>query len=373
MMKTDKIGLYVHIPFCVKKCNYCDFCSFSGLSQDIKDSYVDQLCREILAYKEKCISVDTIFFGGGTPTLLAVEDMMKITAAIKEAFYVDEDAEFTMEANPGTTARDTLRGFIDCGVNRFSIGLQTIHEKELKKLGRIHTYNDFIETYSDIRDLGITNINVDLMYGIPCQTMDSFEETLYEVSKLSPEHLSVYGLILEEGTPFFDYKEDLPVPSEDTECDMYELACKILFKNGYSHYEISNYAKPGYESRHNKKYWNSKEFIGVGLSAYSYLDGKRFGNTKDLGKYLIGNGFSEYCDNIDPEAEKYEYAMLALRLGEGISLSEYKKLFSEDFLSGREEIISRLSSGGYVNINNDRLSLTEKGFYVSNYIITELL
>ena len=373
MMKTDKKGLYVHIPFCVKKCNYCDFCSFSGLPVNTKNSYIDQICLEILSYREKRISIDTIFFGGGTPTLLSVEDLRKITAAIRETFYIDENAEFTMEANPGTTTRDALQGFIDCGVNRFSIGLQTIHEKELKKLGRIHTYEDFLRTYTELRDLGITNINVDLMYGIPYQTMDSFEKTLSEVSKLKPEHLSVYGLILEEGTPFFDCKEDLPIPKEDTECDMYELACKILEQSGYSHYEISNYAKPGYESRHNKKYWNSQEFIGVGLSAYSYLDGKRFGNTKDLWKYLSGSGFSEYCDIIDPETEKYEYAMLALRLREGISLSEFRELFSEDFLSGREETISRLSSGGYVNINNDRLSLTEKGFYVSNYIITELL
>ena len=372
-MKTDKKGLYVHIPFCVKKCNYCDFCSFSDLSQDIRNSYIDQLCREILSYKGQEIIIDTIFFGGGTPTLLSVNDVNKITDTIRETFSIDSDVEFTMEANPGTTSRERLQGFIECGVNRFSIGLQTIHEKELKKLGRIHTYKDFLKTYSDLRELGIKNINVDLMYGIPYQTIDSFEETINAVLKLNPEHLSVYGLILEEGTPFFNYKEDLPIPLEDTECDMYELACKVLSQNEYSHYEISNYSKLGYESRHNKKYWNSKEFIGVGLSAYSYLDGKRFGNTKDLRKYLSGNGISEYCDNIDLESEKYEYAMLALRLSEGISLPGYQRLFSEDFLSGREEIISRLSLGGYVNINNDRLSLTEKGFYVSNYIITELL
>ncbi len=373
MMKTDKKGLYVHIPFCVKKCNYCDFCSFSGLDSGERESYIDQICREILTYKGQDISVDTVFFGGGTPTLLSVEDMRKITGAIRETFSFDENIEFTMEANPGTTSLDSLCGFIKCGVNRFSIGLQTIHEKELKKLGRIHSYEDFLKTYSELRTLGINNINVDIMYGIPHQTMESFRETLKTVLELGPEHLSIYGLILEEGTPFFECSNELPLPSEDTECDMYELACSLLSQYGYNHYEISNYAKPEFESRHNKKYWNSKEFIGVGLSAYSYLDGKRFGNTKNLQKYLDGSGISEYCDIIDPDAEKYEYAMLALRLSEGISLSEYKKLFSEDFLSGREEIISRLSLGGYVTINNGRLSLTEKGFYVSNYIITELL
>ena len=373
MMKTDKIGLYVHIPFCVKKCNYCDFCSFSGISADIKAKYIDKLCQEILSYKNRSLSVDTIFFGGGTPTLLSIDDMQNIVDAIGEAFAIDGDAEFTMEANPGTTTREKLLGFVKCGVNRFSIGLQTIHENELKTLGRIHTYDDFLKTYSDLRSIGISNVNVDIMYGIPHQTMESFVATLNTVSDLSPEHISVYGLILEEGTPFFANSSRLPLPSEDTECDMYYLACDLLKNRGYHHYEISNYAKPGLESRHNKKYWTEKEFIGVGLSAYSYLDGERFGNTKDLQKYLCGSGISEFSERIDIETRKYEYVMLALRLSDGISLSEYKDLFSEDFTSGREETIARLASGGYINSNNDSISLTEKGFYVSNYIITELL
>ena len=372
-MKTDKIGLYVHIPFCVRKCNYCDFCSFSGIIEDVKTKYIDKLCEEILSYKSRKISVDTIFFGGGTPTLLSVEDVKKIANAIDEAFVVDKDVEFTMEANPGTTNIENLEGFIKCGVNRFSVGLQTIHKNELKTLGRIHAYEDFLKTYSDLRSLGITNVNVDIMYGIPHQTMESFESTLNTVLNLSPEHVSIYGLILEEGTPFFANSSKLPLPSEDAECDMYYRACNLLSKRGYSHYEISNYAKPGCESRHNKKYWNSKEFVGVGLSAYSYLDGERFGNTRDLQKYLDGIGISEFRESIDIESQKYEYVMLALRLSEGVSLPEYKNLFSEDFTSGREKVISRLASGGYININDDSISLTEKGFYVSNYIITELL
>lgn len=372
-MKTDKKGLYVHIPFCVKKCNYCDFCSFSGLGTDEKNAYIDALCREILSYKEKGIVVDTVFFGGGTPTLLSVEDMRKITSAINISFSVEKDAEFTVEANPGTTSYEKLSGFIDCGVNRFSIGLQTIHENELKMLGRIHTYNDFLTTYNDLKSLGIKNVNVDIMYGIPCQTIESFDKTLNEIASLAPAHLSVYGLILEEGTPFFDSSSKLPLPTEDAECDMYSHACEVLREYGYMHYEISNYAKPGYESEHNKKYWNCKEFVGVGLSAYSYLNGKRFGNTKDINKYIRGEGISEYCDIVNFDDEKYEYAMLALRLREGISLSEYKELFSEDFISGREEIISSLSNSGYIHVGSERISLTEKGFYVSNYIITELL
>lgn len=373
MMKTDKIGLYVHIPFCVKKCNYCDFCSFSGIAHDVKTKYIDKLCQEILSYKSRDISVDTIFFGGGTPTLLSVDDMQKVVSAIGEAFTICSDVEFTMEANPGTTTPEKLEGFIKCGVNRFSIGLQTIHENELKTLGRIHTYEDFLRTYFDLRSLGISNINVDIMYGIPDQTIKSVEATLNSVLCLGPEHMSVYGLILEEGTPFFENSSKLSLPAEDAECDMYYLACELLRNSGYHHYEISNYAKPGCESRHNKKYWNEKEFIGVGLSAYSYLDGERFGNTKDLQKYLCGSGISEFYENIDMESQKYEYVMLALRLSDGISLSEYRDLFSEDFTFGREDVIARLASGGYINIDNDGISLTEKGFYVSNYIITELL
>ena len=372
-MKTDKKGLYVHIPFCIKKCNYCDFCSFSGLSVDEKNAYINALCDEIASYKGQGITIDTIFFGGGTPTLLTVCDMKKITDSIKETFIIDDNLEFTMEANPGTTNYEKLYGFVKSGVNRFSIGLQTIHEKELKKLGRIHTYDDFLKTYNDLRKLGIDNINVDLMYGIPHQTKDSFMQTLRSVCEISPEHLSVYGLILEEGTPFFDSVTDLSLPPEDAECDMYDLACQILKEYGYEHYEISNYAKPGYESSHNIKYWTCSEFIGVGVSAYSYLDGKRFGNTKDLSKYISKLGISEYTDMVDFQAEKYEYCMLALRLKKGISLSEYHRLFAEDFLVGREDVLSRLSVAGYVSKESDRISLTEKGFYVSNYIITELL
>ena len=372
-MKTDKKGLYVHVPFCIKKCNYCDFCSFSGLSADEKNAYINALCDEIISYKGLGISIDTIFFGGGTPTLLTVGDIKKIVDTIKASFIVDEDAEFTMEANPGTTNYEKLEGFVKNGVNRFSIGLQTIHEKELEKLGRIHTYDDFLKTYNDLRKLGIHNINIDLMYGIPHQTKESFMQTLRSVCEISPEHLSVYGLILEEGTPFYNSVSELSLPSEDSECDMYDLACQVLAKYGYVHYEISNYAKSGYESRHNMKYWACSEFIGVGASAYSYLDGKRFGNTRDIYKYIEKLGISEYTDTVDFESEKYEYCMLALRLKRGISLSEYHRLFSEDFMVGREDVISRLVDSGYINNECDSISLTEKGFYVSNYIITELL
>jgi len=260
------------------------------------------------------------------------------------------------------------------GVNRLSIGLQSIHENELKMLGRIHNFDDFEKVYRYARDAGINNINVDLMYGIPEQTMESFEATLSKIMVLSHEHISLYGLILEEGTPFFDYRHNLALPSEDQECDMYYLAAKLLRDNGYCHYEISNYAKDGRECRHNIKYWRCDEYIGVGLSAYSFFDGKRFGNTNLPEKYLsenyAGHSYEETTDN---SSLAYEYVMLGLRTAEGISLDEYKAKFGCDFLANREAIIEKLIQDGYAMLNEGKLYLSEKGFYVSNSILTELI
>lgn len=372
-MKTKQIGLYVHIPFCVKKCNYCDFCSFADVDKDTRSAYINKMCKEIESYKDKKISIDTIFFGGGTPTLLSADELAKIVRSIKNTFTVSDNVEFAMEANPGTTTRDKISEFVKLGVNRFSIGLQSIHENELKKLGRIHSFDDFKRTLRDMRAEGITNINVDLMYGIPDQTKETFCETLKEVTALSPEHLSVYGLILEEGTPFFDMGNSLILPSEDDECDMYSLAAELLSQNGYSHYEISNYAKPGLESKHNLKYWKDQEYIGVGVSAYSYFEGRRYGNTKNISEYISSDSPIAYDEPIDPDEEKYEYVMLALRLKGGFSSEDYKKRFGEDFISGREETIKEFVDRGYMSVADDRISLTENGFYVSNYILTELL
>lgn len=372
-MKTNQIGLYVHIPFCVRKCNYCDFCSFAGVDKDTRSAYINKMCEEIESYKDKEIAIDTIFFGGGTPTLLSPTEFSRIVKSIKNTFSVSDDVEFAMEANPGTTNRAKISELVKLGVNRFSIGLQSIHGNELKKLGRIHDFEDFKKAFNDMRAEGIANINVDLMYGIPEQTKETFRETLKKVTEISPEHLSVYGLILEEGTPFFDMKGELKLPSEDEECDMYSLASEFLSRNGYSHYEISNYAKPGFESKHNLKYWKDQEYIGVGVSAYSYFNGRRFGNTKSISDYISADSPIAYDEPIDLNEEKYEYVMLALRLKDGFSSEDYKKRFGEDFISGREETIKEFVDRGYMSVCGDRIFLTESGFYVSNYILTELL
>ena len=373
-MTTKPIGLYVHIPFCIKKCNYCDFCSFAVDSVDWRSSYIDALCREIESYGEKKIAVNSIFFGGGTPSLLSAEEFDRIVSCIKKSFNVLEDTEFSIELNPKTIDEEKLRAFVNCGVNRLSIGLQSIHENEMKILGRIHSYKNFLESYKIARQCGIKNINVDLMYGIPEQSLKSFEATIKAVTDLSPEHISLYGLIIEEGTPFYEKRKSLSLPSEDSECDMYYLAADFLKKSGYLHYEISNYAKDGRQCRHNLKYWKDEEYIGFGLSAYSYFDGRRFGNTDNFREYLNLNAVKySQCEIIDRESEAYEFVMLGLRLAEGFSLEEYQERFGVDFCKGREEIISRFLEEGYLIISDGRFSLTDRGFYVSNSIINELI
>ena len=373
-MPYDKrIGLYVHIPFCVSKCNYCDFCSFNLSTVSFRDEYINRICDEIHSYNGKGICIDSIFFGGGTPSLLAPSEFDRICTAISTSFTVLPECEFTVEANPKTLDADKLRSYKRNGVNRLSIGLQSIHENELKILGRIHSFEDFLSSYSLVKRFGIDNINVDIMYGIPEQTKESFEQTLNEVLKLGVPHISVYGLILEEGTPFFEKKDSLVLPSDDDECDMYYLASDLLGMKGYGHYEISNYSLKGSECRHNLKYWRCDEYIGVGLSAYSYYDGRRFGNTGDYKDYISGTDVVKYDEQLKKGDEAYEYVMLRLRLSEGFSLSEYKERFGVDFLDGRREMIMEMSDLGLINLSENRLSLTERGFYVSNSILIKLL
>ena len=374
MMRAKPTGLYVHIPFCLKKCAYCDFCSFINADFPQKAEYIDALCREIDSYLGKGISLDSIFFGGGTPSLLSGEEFAKIVSHIREVFTLANDLEFTVEANPKTLTREKLIAYMNEGVNRISLGLQSANSNELSALGRIHSYEEFVESYMLVRDVGIDNLNVDLMYGIPEQTADSFKATLEKVCALSPEHISVYGLILEEGTPLYKSVDKYRMPTEDDECDMYYLAADFLRAKGYSHYEISNYAKEGLECRHNLKYWRCDEYIGVGLAAYSYFDGKRYGNTTDREVYLsTPSEIIIYEEKSTAESEAYEFVMLGLRLESGISLSEYKTKFGVDFVTGREEKIQNLLELGYISLTEDNLSLTERGFYVSNSILTSLL
>lgn len=367
-MTTDMIGLYVHIPFCVRKCRYCDFCSGTPTGDDI-ERYIDSLeaeCRRY--YKDARPSVDTVFFGGGTPSILSTEQFSRVFKIIENSFDLSSVSELTVEVNPGTVTREKAELYRSLGINRISIGLQSIHENELKMLGRIHSYSDFLATYGMFSELGFLNISVDLMYGIPEQTKDSFRQTLRSVVALSPKHISAYGLIVEPGTPFYEMRESLPLPDEDTERDMYDLACGMLGDAGYSHYEISNYARPGAECKHNLKYWRCEEYIGIGAAAHSYYLGTRFENSCDVPNYNRVAGIE-----IFGEDAAYEYAMMRLRLREGICLSEYRERFGVDFTLGKEKILSEYERMGLLVLEDDRLYLSEAGFYLSNSVLVSIL
>ena len=368
-MRTD-IGLYIHVPFCVRKCNYCDFASVSADSA-LKEKYIYHLCSEIQSYRCEKPRINSIFFGGGTPSLLSPKDIYLLRKSIDDAFITDGNTEFTVEVNPGALSEESLLAFLDCGANRFSIGLQSIHENEMKILGRIHNYEDFLSTYKLLRRDRVNNVSVDLMFGIPEQTVQSFEKTLSEIIKIAPEHLSAYGLILEEGTPLYKAKSSLNLPTEDEERQMYLRACEMLASADYRHYEISNFSRKGYSCKHNLKYWKDEEYIGVGLSAHSYYKGVRYGNSRRFDEYFANKG--RELNELTDEDVKFEYTMLALRLSEGISLSDYENRFRENFLSGKEKNISTLKGHGLIRLEGDRLFLTEKGFWVSNSVITELL
>ncbi len=372
-MTTDALGLYVHIPFCVRKCNYCDFCSYSDRIDGKLSPYITALLDEAKGYaRREKIKIYTLYFGGGTPSLLPPAELERILSGLDLIFDFSSLSELTVEANPDTFDTQKMREYKTLGVNRVSLGVQSIHENELKKLGRIHSASCAVEAYKHLRRAGFDNVNLDLMYGIPEQTESSFSATLDAVIDLDPEHISAYGLIIEDGTPFYKERDTLALPDEDTECCMYYTAAEKLSRAGYRHYEISNYAKTGRESKHNLKYWHADEYIGLGVSAYSYFDGKRYGNAPSLDSYLLKKWATDF-EVLKPEDRMYEYAMMRLRLSEGIDLSDYKARFDIDFLSGRESIIDRFSSMGLMSLAENRLSLSERGFYLSNTILAEIL
>ncbi len=374
-MTTEPIGLYVHIPICNSKCNYCDFISFANINSDVRAQYILRLCEEIRGYKRTPkIKVNTIFFGGGTPSLLTPHEMRIIVDEIENAFDILAECEFTVEANPKTVTQEKLSAFKSCGANRISFGLQSIHDNELKKLGRIHNFDDFLASYDMARSAGFDNISVDIMFGIPHQTHESLSATLDRIIALSPEHISAYGLILEEGTPFFKMRDTLPLPDEECEADMYELISDRLRTAGYTHYEISNFARAGSECRHNLKYWHDEEYIGVGIAAHSYFEGRRYGNTESMSVYL-NEGFEnvKISNNLTDEERRFEYAMMNLRLSTGLSLSEYISRFGVSFTEGKTEKIKEYEKYGLLKFESDRITLTERGFYLSNTVLSDLL
>ena len=387
MMKEQTLELYVHIPFCKKKCRYCDFLSFAG-EEWTQETYTQALIREIGAWRGKeNKKVSSVFVGGGTPSILSVRRMEEIFEALRESFFLAENAEITIECNPGTLEKEKLEVYKCLGVNRLSLGLQSAKNEELRLLGRIHTWETFLESFQMARKAGFENLNVDLISALPGQTVESWRETLEKTIALSPEHISAYSLIIEEGTPFYqEYEEDAKIreaggdpqflPSEDAERQMYEDTEKILGNAGYSRYEISNYAKPGMACQHNMGYWQRKEYIGLGLGASSLYREGRWRNPENLLEYCNRKqDMPERKDlqKLSRKDQMEETMFLGLRLMEGV---EEEAFFREFGCTCREvygEVLDRLEDQGLLKEENGRIFLTSHGIDISNYCMAEFL
>jgi len=368
------LGLYIHIPFCRTKCLYCDFCSFVSRDDRQREAYVCALLREIEARGTKDYSVDTVYFGGGTPSLLSAEQIGRILGEIKESFNVSPDAEITLECNPMTVSDDDkyFKELRALGVNRLSLGVQSAIDGELKLIGRRHSFEDAKATFLAARGAGFVNISVDLMLGIPSQTLDSLRASANQVIKLGAEHISIYSLQLEEGTPLYRMRERYSLADDDAAADMYELVVKMMKDAGYRHYEISNFARGGRESKHNCKYWRLDEYLGLGLAAHSDFGGKRLENTRDMERYLGGEWLQAESD-ISNSERGFEFLMLGFRTADGISKSEFLARFGVEFDEKYGEKVEKFKKMGYFCEKGDALALTERGFEVSNAILTEIL
>ena len=370
MKKT--LGIYIHIPFCVSKCRYCDFCSFAGKGTEEISNYVSELCRRIASAEADGYLVDTVYFGGGTPSLMAACDVERIISALGGAFCIDKGAEITLECNPATADEQYFKDVRALGVNRLSMGLQSAVDGELALLGRAHGVDGFVKTYSDARAAGFDNISADLMYGIPDQTSESLLYSARFLADLSPEHISAYGLTVESGTYFDKHRNELSLADGDGQYEMYILLSEYLASRGYEKYEISNFARDGKVSRHNLRYWRCGEYLGFGVAAHSYFGGKRFGNSRDVSAFLSGADMLEESVDIDADERRREFVLLGLRLSRGIDACEYKALFGRDFPTDHA-VIKRYVSAGLMRYDGHSLSFTDKGFFVSNAIISEIL
>ena len=400
----ENLSLYIHIPFCVRKCNYCDFLS-APCDDKTKQEYVDTLCGEIIERAEafRNRKVDTIFFGGGTPSVLSGEQMKKIMETIIEYFQILPEAEITMEMNPGTVDKEKLACYKKVGINRLSIGLQSANNEELKVLGRIHTWEEFLKTWEMVREVGFTNVNIDLMSALPNQTVESYTDTLEKVLALKPEHISAYSLIVEEGTLFDEWFGDdgnrqNELPDEVTDRRMYEITEQKLEENGYYRYEISNYALKGYECKHNIGYWKRKEYLGLGLGSASLLfdytkEGEkkniRCSNVSNLNCYLnIGveqDMFGEIIHDeykwtqeqtkLTKKDQMEEFMFLGLRMMEGISPVEFEEQFGKSLQEVYGKKLTKLTNQGLLELIEDtgNYALTKQGIDVSNQVFVEFL
>ncbi len=380
-----KIGIYVHIPFCIKKCKYCDFTSFENCEEKV-EKYINALLKtiensEIFLQNNDDILVDTIYIGGGTPSFISSDYIVLILNKIKQKFKLINFPEITIEVNPGTVDKSKLQTYFDCGINRLSIGLQSTQNKILNLIGRVHTYEQFLETYSIAEEVGFKNINVDLMLALPHQTLEMLEDSVNEVIKLNPNHISLYSLILEENTPLEKeiHSGLLKLPSDELERKMYHSTKHILEKNGYLHYEISNFAKKSFESKHNLNCWNQNEYLGFGLASHSYINNVRFSNIDDLNEYIKNIENNEFQKNViihevqNKEAQMKEYMMLGFRKLEGISISKFEQKFNIHPLFYFRFEIEKLEKLGLICVDLDKIFLTKKGLDLANQVFEEFI
>ena len=374
-------GIYIHCPFCIRKCAYCDFFSFSA-DRELKRHYADAVIQELEAWANHFPEndIDTVYIGGGTPSVMDPEDLVRILCAVRNRFRVRADAEITMEMNPGTVTEKTAF-LIRPLINRVSLGIQSFHDPELKILGRIHSADEAVEAVSILRREGFDNLSFDLMYGIPGQTVPGWKETLEKATALSPRHISAYSLIIEEGTPFEKMYRDGKLsflPSEDEEREMTDLAEEFLSSHGFSKYEISNYALPGYESRHNIRYWKRRDYLGIGAGASSLIDHKRWRNTRDISLYLENSSSPDLLrreeEQLDPKAEMEEFMFLGLRMTEGVTEKDFREMFGRELMEVYGEQIRRQLKGGFLATDGGgRFCFTKRGMEVSNVLLAEYL
>ncbi len=373
-------GIYIHIPFCRQKCYYCDFVSFAN-KEELIEKYINCLKKEINYTLKTKNKIDTIYIGGGTPTAIDSKFIKEILEEIYSIVGFDENREITIEVNPGTINKEKIEDYKKVKVNRISIGLQTTNDKLLKDIGRIHDFKQFKEAYNLIKQAGFTNINIDLMLGLPNQTIEDLEKSLNDVIALKPTHISLYSLILEEGTKLEELinKKELELPSEDIERQMYWKTKEILERNKYTHYEISNFAKKGYESIHNSNCWKQQEYYGFGVASHSYINNIRYSNTEDLEKYIQYIENDEYnkirkINEIQTiEAKAKEYMMLKLRTLKGVKIREYKEKFQKNPLYEYRKEIEKLTKQDLIEVDLDNIKLTQKGLDFANEVWEEFV
>lgn len=364
-------GLYVHIPFCIQKCKYCDFISFDNCPHR-QDAYVDALIRQMQEYRGA--QIDTVFIGGGTPTVLKSENLERLLVALQNCFDILPDAEFTVEANPKTVTKEKLDILLAHGVNRISLGIQSFCDEELAGLGRVHTAAEAVETVALLKQYPF-DLNFDFMFAIPKQTKESLQKSLERAISLQPEHISCYSLILEEGTPLADLYDKglISLPEEEEERECYHMAREILEQAGYAQYEISNFAKRNKQCRHNLKYWNCEEYIGIGLAAHSYYQGERFFCGGELDKYLAGGNWIESRELLSREDKIEEFMIMGFRLIKGVSETEFQKRFGVSVTSVYQAQLNRFLASGLMQYRDGYYRLTADGISVSNSVLCEFL